>query len=213
MIPLELLNNPKFTSRLFTGKVDRTNIQKITYIREFKHIEYEKYNPETNTYSKVFTDERVGQFMFSIYLENVITPIKICCEDCGQRDFSNIYKYQWIPALSTSNSDRILYNLFVNCSLNDYDYYLDLFGKILAFIVNNNIVLLEEKVLTSDTCCVNLTKYDSSENIILFFPCLHTVSNSAELAGNFEICPMCKQKIVDKQTLTFEDFTKILNIS
>jgi hypothetical protein len=152
-ILLELLNNLLFND-LFTGftHIDKTKIVTITYERKIENIKYEKYDPETNTYHDVFTDDRNSQFIFNINVNYSSSPIIISCNDSREHDYSRIYSYRWIPAKSTENSNKILWNFIINGSLNNYSYYLESFGQILGHIVNNNIVLLEEKILTYDKC-------------------------------------------------------------
>jgi hypothetical protein len=210
-IPLELLNNKLFNN-LFTGLtyIDKTKIITITYERKIEKIKYEKYNPETNTYHDVFTDDRTSQFIFNINVNYSSSPIIISCDDSRERDYSKLTSYRWIPAKSTENSNKIIWNFIINGSLNDYSYYLEKFGQILGYIVNNNIVLLEEKILKYNKCPINLTEYDSSSNILLLYPCLHSISSTAYETGLVNKCPICRININDTQLLTFIEFNKIL---
>jgi len=209
-IPLELLNNILFNN-LFTGSIyiDKSKIVNIKYERKIENIKYEKYDPVTNTYHDVFTDDRTSQFIFNINVNYSSSPIIISCNDSRERDYSKINSYRWIPAKSTENSNKILWNFIINGSLNNNTYYLETFGQILGHIVNNNIVLLEEKILSYDKCPINLTEYDSSSNIALLYPCLHTISSNYCEIDLDNKCPVCRININDTQLLTFIEFNKI----
>ena len=209
-IPLILLDNPLFND-LFTRftHIDKTKIIKITYERKINKLKYEKYDEITNEYQDIVSDNRINQFIFNIYVNYSESPIIITCDDSRNRNYLKLSTYRWIPALSTNNSNRILWKFIINGSLNSYDFYLELLGKTLAHIVNNNIVLLEDKILTYNECPINLTKYDYSDNVILLYPCLHSVSNNAHSTGNVQICPICRNDINDIQMLSFDEFNKI----
>jgi len=210
-IPLELLlNNPAFDF-LFEGykHIDKSLITNITYERIITKITYEKYNPETNSYSLVETDERSNQLLFKISVNYSDEPLIICCEDSRFRSFKQIKTYRWIPALSTKSDNRILRNFAINGSINYYEYCLENLGQVLGHIVNNNILLLEEKILNYNECPINLTQYDLSDNIILLFPCLHTISNAAYSTGLVRECPLCRSRIDSIQSLTFDEFNHL----
>jgi hypothetical protein len=209
-IPLELLDNEIF-NEIFNKSthIDKSKITKITYERKIQQLTYEKYDEKTNTYQKVVSDKRINQFIFNVFVNYSETPIIIACDDSRKKNYSNIYSYRWIPALSTDTTDRILWNFIVNGSINSYSYYLERFGQLLGHLVNNNIVLLQEKILTYDECPINLTKYDELDEIVLLYPCLHTVSNNAYTTANITKCPICREEIDDTQLLSFDEFNKI----
>jgi hypothetical protein len=212
-IPLHLLlDNPRFDSYLFTGfcHIDKTKITKITYKRIIKKISYERYNPGTRTYSIVETDERHTQFLFTITIEGLSMPIIVLCENSGKLSWDDVLSYRWIPNGSTNIDDPNLEVFIINGSRNGNSSKLSTLSSILGYLVNNNILLIKEKILNYDECPINLTKYDATDNIILLFPCLHTVSNLAYSTGLVRHCPICRSEILNTQSLTFEEFNELL---
>ena len=210
-IPLELLlNNPAFDF-LFEGykHIDKSLITNITYERIITKITYEKYNPETNSYSLFETDERSNQLLFKISVNYSPEPIIICCEDSRLRDWAQSHTYRFIHALSTKSDNGIIWKFVKNGSMNYYQYCLEKLGQVLGHIVNNNILLLEEKILNHNECPINLTPYDSSDNVILLFPCLHSISNAAYSTGLVRECPICRSRIDSIQSLTIDEFNRL----
>jgi hypothetical protein len=119
------------------------------------------------------------------------------------------HTYRFIPALSTKSDNRILWEFVINGAGNVYEYYLEKLGQVLGHIVNNNILLLEEKILNYNECPINLTSYDSSDNIIILYPCLHSISNSAYSTGLVRECPLCRSRIDSIQSLTIDEFNRL----
>jgi len=211
-IPLRLLDYTIF-DEVFDSytHINKSNITRITYERKIQQLTYEKYDEKTGTYKKIISDERINQLIFNIYFSQNVSPIIISCNDSRKRNYSDISSYIWIPATSTNKSDSILPYFINNGSANSYSYYLGRFGQLLAHLVNNNIVLLQEKILTYDECPINLTKYNELDAIVLLYPCLHTVSNNAYSTGRVTTCPICRKVIDDIQLLSFDQFNLIIS--
>jgi len=212
-MPLQLLlDNPRFNSYLFIGfsHIDKTKITKITYKRIIKKVSYERYNQDTGTYSIVETDERYNQFLFTITIEGLSEPIILLCENSGKLSWDDLLSYRWIPNGSTDIDNPNLELFIINGSRNSNSALLSTLSSILGYLVNNNILLIKEKILNYDECPINLTKYDANDNIILLFPCLHTVSNLAYSTGLVRDCPICRSEILNIQSLTFEEFGELL---
>lgn len=212
-IPLNLLfDNTQYSNYLFSGfsHIDKTKITKITYKRVIRTITYKKYNLDFDFYSSVETGEKYNQFEFKIYVNYSFEPIVISCVDSRERDLNSSQSYRWIPSSSTQTNNNILINFITNGSTNNYENILRYLGYILGHIVNNNILLLGDKILNYDGCPITLTKYDSSDNIILLYPCFHTVSNMAYSTGSVLNCPICRSNIKHIQILTFEEFRNLL---
>jgi hypothetical protein len=96
---------------------------------------------------------------------------------------------------------------------NSVSYILSTLVSCMAFYINKHIVDIGEKVLHENICPIIQEEYSRGNNIVLFFPCLHGVSeigyNGMKSSGHEKKCPICNQSIKSIKTITYPEFERI----
>ena len=235
--PLEALDDRLF-GKLFINKdsfykssINKSKIRAIEYERFIAETVHEKNIPPKTKggrgeeggggrYEPVSTSgERNNKFRFFIHLKDVSDPITIVCDDSrkkmdGTSDNSSvIHSYRWNPLMGTPSDDPKIYVLIKNMTLDNASWMLQHLSAYLGIYINAHIVEIGEKITNETSCPIMQTDYTTGCNIILFFPCLHCVSQDAydnmQRTQFADMCSLCIQRINSTQLLSYEDYIKI----
>lgn len=137
---LNLLTNSKYTNTFFSD-VNFNIVTKITCKSETSSLEYESYNPVTNTYFSKLTDPE-DKFIFNIYIKNISKPIQIICLNSRELEQSDItsYHYRGNPNYINELLDQYDLSQFIKyLSQNKLEHFLLYIGFVLGHLVNNNL--------------------------------------------------------------------------
>lgn len=206
-----------FTPSEYKPYINKESIESIEYERIYNDIQFEKYVPETNTYVTMTTagvENRSSQFKFFIKFAGIPEPIIIYCEDPRKIDSGDEFSYKWLPMQSDSTNDMKVLSIFItNMTQNSVSYILSTLVSCMAFYINKHIVDIGEKVLHENICPVMQEEYSPGNNVVLFFPCLHSVSemgyNGMKSSGHGTKCPICNQTIKSIKMITYPEFERI----